>query len=50
MPAPPVPQELVAVATLTPGPNSVVVKAAPNSVQERYGVDPDQYLDHGSRL
>ena len=48
LPAPPVPQDLVAVATLTPGPNSVVMKAAPNSVKERYGVDPDQYLDHGS--
>ncbi len=48
MPAPPVPQDLVAVATLTPGPNSVVMKASANTVQERYGVDPDKYLDHGS--
>jgi aconitate hydratase len=48
MPAPKPEQDLIAVATLTPGPNFEIVKAPAHSVQERYGVDPDKYLDHGS--
>ena len=44
----PLESDLIPVATLTEGPESIPVKAAPNSVKERYGVDPDQYLDHGS--
>ena len=44
----PLESNIVPVATLTEGPETIPVKAAPNSVKERYGVDPDQYLDHGS--
>ena len=47
-PAPEVQEGMVAVATLTAGPAHVEVKAPVTSVKERYGVDPDQYLDHGS--
>ena len=44
----PLESNMVAVATLTEGPASIPMKVAPNSVKERYGVDVDQYLDHGS--
>ncbi len=39
---------LVPVATLTAGPSHVHVEAPVTSVKARYGVDPDQYLGHGS--
>ena len=40
--------DLVPVATLTAGPAAIHVEAPVTSVKERYGVDPDPYLDHGS--
>jgi aconitate hydratase len=48
MPAPGVAGDLVPVATLTEGPGHVHIEAPVTSVMGRYGVDPDQYLDHGS--
>ena len=39
---------MVPVATLTEGAGQVHVEAPVTSVQARYGVDPDLYLDHGS--
>jgi len=47
-PAPTVDASMVPVATLTAGPGTVHVEAPVTSVKARYGVDPDQYLDHGS--
>ena len=47
-PAPAVDQDLVPVATLTPGPQPIHVEAPVTSVKARYGIDPDPYLDHGS--
>jgi aconitate hydratase len=47
-PAPGVAGDLVPVATLTEGKGHVHVEAPVTSVMARYGVDPDQYLDHGS--
>ena len=53
-PAPGTPEHLpldsgiIPVATLTAGPETIPLEAAPNSVKARYGVDPDPYLDHGS--
>jgi aconitate hydratase len=47
-PAPAVPAGMVPVATLTPGPRPIHIEAPVTSVMARYGVDPDQYLDHGS--
>ena len=44
----PIASDLVPVATLTAGPAVVHIDAPATSVKERYGVDPDQYLDHGS--
>ncbi len=40
--------DVIPVATLTAGPQSVHVEAPVTSVMGRYGVDPDPYLDHGS--
>ena len=44
----PLEEQLVAVATLTEGSSTVPLPAPAASVKARYGVDPDQYLDHGS--
>ena len=54
MPAPgtperqPIEEHVVSVATLTASGHPVPVEAPVTSVKGRYGVDPDQYLDHGS--
>ncbi len=54
MPAPgtpenlPIESDLVPVATLTAGPATITIEAPATSVKARYGIDPDQYLDHGS--
>jgi aconitate hydratase len=40
--------ELIPVSTLTTGPAVTHFEAPVTSVKARYGVDPDQYLDHGS--
>ena len=47
-PAPAVAGGMVPVATLTEGAKAVHVEAPVSSVKARYGVDPDQYLEHGS--
>jgi aconitate hydratase len=47
-PMPGVEANMVPVATLTAGPAAIHVEAPVTSVKARYGVDPDQYLDHGS--
>ena len=44
----PIDASVVPVATLTAGAGSVAVEAPVTSVKARFGVDPDQYLDHGS--
>jgi aconitate hydratase len=47
-PTPPAFSDVIPVATLTAGPSVTHVEAPVTSVKGRYGVDPDQYLDHGS--
>jgi aconitate hydratase len=47
-PAPVVASNTVPVATLTAGPAAVHIEAPVTSVKARFGIDPDQYLDHGS--
>ena len=44
----PIESNVVPVATLTAGSATIAVEAPVTSVKARYGVDPDQYLDHGS--
>ena len=44
----PIEENVVAVATLTAGPKTVPMEAPLMSVKARYGVEPDQYMDHGS--
>ena len=44
----PLESNVVPVATLTEGPQTVPVQAPQKSVLARYGVDPESYLDHGS--
>jgi len=44
----PIDASVVPVATLTQGAGSVPVEVPVTSVKARFGVDPDQYLDHGS--
>ena len=44
----PIDSSVVPVATLTAGPATIPVQAPVNSVQGRYGVDPDPYLHDGS--
>ncbi len=44
----PLESNMVPVATLTEGPQTVPVQAPQKSVLARYGVDPEAYLDHGS--
>ncbi|ADW70465.1 aconitate hydratase [Granulicella tundricola] len=44
----PIADGLVPVSTLTAGPHAVHIDAPVTSVKGRYGVDVDQYLDHGS--
>ena len=44
----PLESNVVPVATLTDGPQTVPVQAPQKSVLARYGVDPEPYLDHGS--
>ena len=44
----PIEEHVVPVATLTAGPKTVPMEAPVTTVQERYGVDPEPYLDHGS--
>ena len=47
-PAPAVPNNTVAVATLTPGPDAEHVEAPVTSIKGRFGVDPEPYLHDGS--
>ncbi len=44
----PLESNVVPVATLTEGPQTIPVQAPQKSVLARYGVDPEPYLDHGS--
>ena len=44
----PITEDLIPVATLTPGPKPIPVEAPASSVKARYGIDPEPYLDHGS--